>query len=49
MQVERRRTALNGSFAPAARERSVSTALRAYAALVTSADTGAVRNLDAIG
>jgi dihydroxy-acid dehydratase len=31
-----------------ARERQVSTALRAYAKLVTSADNGAVRNLDVL-
>ncbi|MEQ8834003.1 MAG: dihydroxy-acid dehydratase [Miltoncostaeaceae bacterium] len=32
-------------YRPAARERAVSQALRAYAAMVTSADTGAVRDL----
>ena len=40
-----RRTALAGRFQPRARDRTVSPALRAYAALVTSADTGAVRDL----
>ena len=34
------------AFTPAGRVRAVSTALKAYAALTTSADTGAVRDLD---
>ena len=33
---------------PANRQRAVSPALRAYAAMATSADTGAVRDVDAI-
>ena len=36
------------AFTPASRQRAVSTALQAYAALVTSADTGAVRDLGQI-
>ncbi|HEX3811756.1 MAG TPA: dihydroxy-acid dehydratase [Mycobacteriales bacterium] len=40
-----RRGALAGRFAPVARERQVSPALRAYAALTTSADKGAVRDV----
>ncbi|MBO8196005.1 dihydroxy-acid dehydratase [Streptomyces oryzae] len=40
-----RREALAGRYAPAARERKVSTALRAYAAMATSADRGAVRDV----
>lgn len=37
------------AYSPKARERSVSAALKAYAALVTSADTGAVRDLSRLG
>ncbi len=37
------------AWKPTQRERSVSTALRAYAAMVTSADKGAVRDLGLIG
>jgi dihydroxy-acid dehydratase len=37
-----------GGYAPIARERVVSPALRAYAAMATSADTGAVRDVDAV-
>jgi dihydroxy-acid dehydratase len=37
------------AYTPKARERSVSAALKAYAALVTSADTGAVRDLSRLG
>ncbi|MGP3987898.1 dihydroxy-acid dehydratase [Streptomyces sp. 3N207] len=40
-----RREALGGTYAPASRERKVSTALRAYAAMATSADRGAVRDV----
>ncbi|MBO8202659.1 dihydroxy-acid dehydratase [Streptomyces smyrnaeus] len=40
-----RREALAGRYAPVARERKVSTALRAYAAMATSADRGAVRDV----
>jgi dihydroxy-acid dehydratase len=47
-ELAARRTALLdrlGTYRPAARDRKVSTALRAYAALATSADKGAVRDL----
>lgn len=37
------------AFTPKNRKRAVSAALKAYAALVTSADTGAVRDLDQLG
>ncbi|MGH3916148.1 MAG: dihydroxy-acid dehydratase, partial [Pseudonocardiaceae bacterium] len=40
-----RRDALGGVYAPRCRDRVVSTALRAYAALTTSADQGAVRDV----
>ncbi|UGS37422.1 dihydroxy-acid dehydratase [Capillimicrobium parvum] len=36
-------------YAPVGRERPVSAALRAYAAMVTSADRGAVRDVDRLG
>ena len=35
----------NQAWKPAKRERSVSAALKAYAAMTTSADTGAVRDV----
>ena len=35
-----------GGYRPLARDRTVSPALRAYAALATSADRGAVRDVD---
>jgi dihydroxy-acid dehydratase len=38
----------SGGYAPALRERAVSPALRAYAAMATSADTGAVRDVNAV-
>ncbi|OEV12574.1 dihydroxy-acid dehydratase [Streptomyces nanshensis] len=44
-----RREALGGTYAPRDRERKVSTALRAYAAMATSADKGAVRDLTQLG
>lgn len=48
-ELDRRRAAMiergPSAFTPTNREREVSTALRAYAAMVTSADTGAVRDL----
>ncbi|HEX8754276.1 MAG TPA: dihydroxy-acid dehydratase [Solirubrobacterales bacterium] len=49
-ELERRREALlgTGGYAPLAREREVSPALRAYAAMATSADTGAVRDVEAV-
>ncbi len=45
-----RRAALeaSGGFRPRAREREVSPALRAYAAMATSADKGAVRDVDQV-
>ncbi|MBS1843643.1 MAG: dihydroxy-acid dehydratase [Actinobacteria bacterium] len=46
---ERREALLAGNgYVPANRERVVSPALRAYAAMATSADTGAVRDVDAV-
>jgi dihydroxy-acid dehydratase len=46
---ERREALLTGNgYVPAARERVVSPALRAYAAMATSADTGAVRDVDSV-
>ncbi|MDR2207683.1 MAG: dihydroxy-acid dehydratase [Azoarcus sp.] len=48
-ELARRRTAMqargNAAWKPAARKRPVSAALQAYAALTTSADTGAVRDV----
>ncbi len=44
-----RRQALGGDFAPKNRDRKVSQALRAYAAMVTSADKGAVRDVTKLG
>ncbi|RFU87179.1 dihydroxy-acid dehydratase [Streptomyces triticagri] len=44
-----RREALGGVYAPRGRERKVSTALRAYAAMATSADKGAVRDVSKLG
>ncbi|WP_415948167.1 dihydroxy-acid dehydratase [Streptomyces sp. KLOTTS4A1] len=40
-----REAALNGTYAPKSRTRKVSQALRAYAAMATSADKGAVRDI----
>jgi dihydroxy-acid dehydratase len=46
---ERREALLAGDgYMPATRERIVSPALRAYAAMATSADTGAVRDVDRV-
>jgi dihydroxy-acid dehydratase len=46
---ERREALLAGDgYVPVARDRVVSPALRAYAAMATSADTGAVRDVDAV-
>ncbi len=48
-ELERRRQAEDarvGGWMPQARERQVSSALRAYAAMATSADKGAVRDVD---
>ncbi|EHN12412.1 Dihydroxy-acid dehydratase [Patulibacter medicamentivorans] len=44
----RRELEAAGGYVPAGRERAVSPALRAYAAMATSADTGAVRDVDAV-
>ncbi|CAM5693593.1 Dihydroxy-acid dehydratase OS=Streptomyces alboniger OX=132473 GN=ilvD PE=3 SV=1 [Streptomyces alboniger] len=48
-ELSARREALNGVYAPKARERKVSAALRAYAAMATSADKGAVRDVSKLG
>ncbi len=49
-ELSARREALEaeGGYLPAARDRVVSPALRAYAAMATSADTGAVRDVSAV-
>ncbi|MGW1885834.1 dihydroxy-acid dehydratase [Streptomyces sp. NPDC001970] len=44
-----RREAIGGVYAPKNRERKVSAALRAYAAMATSADKGAVRDVSKLG
>ncbi|MEV0121385.1 dihydroxy-acid dehydratase [Streptomyces sp. NPDC050703] len=48
-ELAARREALNGVYAPKDRERKVSAALRAYAAMATSADKGAVRDVSKLG
>ncbi|MEU8587253.1 dihydroxy-acid dehydratase [Streptomyces sp. NPDC048664] len=48
-ELAARRDALGGVYAPAGRERKVSAALRAYAAMATSADRGAVRDVSKLG
>ncbi|MFF3642486.1 dihydroxy-acid dehydratase [Streptomyces sp. NPDC002564] len=48
-ELAARREALGGVYAPKARERKVSQALRAYAAMATSADKGAVRDVSKLG
>ncbi|MEV8316020.1 dihydroxy-acid dehydratase [Streptomyces sp. NPDC059900] len=48
-ELTRRREALGGVYAPKNRERKVSAALRAYAAMATSADRGAVRDVSKLG
>ncbi|WP_425832415.1 dihydroxy-acid dehydratase [Streptomyces fractus] len=48
-ELAARREALGGVYAPKSRERKVSAALRAYAAMATSADTGAVRDVSQLG
>ncbi len=48
-ELDRRREALGGVYAPRSRERKVSQALRAYAAMATSADKGAVRDISKLG
>ncbi|MEV6261492.1 dihydroxy-acid dehydratase [Streptomyces sp. NPDC051784] len=48
-ELATRREALNGVYAPKNRDRKVSAALRAYAAMATSADRGAVRDVTKLG
>ncbi|MEU9102146.1 dihydroxy-acid dehydratase [Streptomyces sp. NPDC048361] len=48
-ELATRREALGGVYAPKNRERKVSAALRAYAAMATSADRGAVRDVSKLG
>ncbi|WP_328728775.1 dihydroxy-acid dehydratase [Streptomyces jietaisiensis] len=48
-ELARRAEALDGAYAPRNRDRKVSTALRAYAAMATSADKGAVRDVTRLG
>ncbi|GHB68997.1 dihydroxy-acid dehydratase [Streptomyces cirratus] len=48
-ELAARRDALGGVYAPKNRERKVSAALRAYAAMATSADKGAVRDVSRLG
>ncbi|MEU6406918.1 dihydroxy-acid dehydratase [Streptomyces sp. NPDC046985] len=48
-ELSRREQALNGVYAPKKRDRKVSAALRAYAAMATSADRGAVRDVSKLG
>ncbi|MFJ2406057.1 dihydroxy-acid dehydratase [Streptomyces xanthochromogenes] len=48
-ELATRREALGGVYAPKDRERKVSAALRAYAAMATSADRGAVRDVSKLG
>ncbi|GFE22911.1 dihydroxy-acid dehydratase [Streptomyces libani] len=48
-ELAARREALGGVYAPKSRERKVSQALRAYAAMATSADKGAVRDVSKLG
>ncbi|MEU3726379.1 dihydroxy-acid dehydratase [Streptomyces sp. NPDC031705] len=48
-ELAARHAALGGVYAPKDRERTVSAALRAYAAMATSADKGAVRDVSKLG
>ncbi|WP_042426989.1 dihydroxy-acid dehydratase [Streptacidiphilus anmyonensis] len=48
-ELAARRAELGGVYAPRNRERKVSAALRAYAAMATSADKGAVRDVTRLG
>ncbi|MFF5706849.1 dihydroxy-acid dehydratase [Streptomyces sp. NPDC012794] len=48
-ELAARHAALGGVYAPKTRERTVSAALRAYAAMATSADKGAVRDVSKLG
>ncbi|GHC69083.1 dihydroxy-acid dehydratase [Streptomyces cinnamoneus] len=45
-ELTARREALGGTYAPRSRDRKVSAALKAYAAMATSADKGAVRDVN---
>ncbi|CAL9535139.1 Dihydroxy-acid dehydratase [Streptomyces sp. enrichment culture] len=48
-ELARREQALDGRYVPKNRERKVSAALKAYAAMATSADKGAVRDVSKLG
>lgn len=48
-ELATRRAALKGVYAPKNRDRKVSQALKAYAAMATSADRGAVRDVSKLG
>ncbi|MBE8470958.1 dihydroxy-acid dehydratase [Streptomyces justiciae] len=48
-ELTRREQALGGAYVPKNRERKVSAALKAYAAMATSADKGAVRDVSKLG
>ncbi|MFJ3231735.1 dihydroxy-acid dehydratase [Streptomyces sp. NPDC086787] len=48
-ELARRERALGGVYAPGNRDRKVTAALRAYAAMATSADKGAVRDVSKLG
>ncbi|MHB9859949.1 dihydroxy-acid dehydratase [Streptomyces sp. YIM S03343] len=48
-ELARREQVLDGAYAPRARDRKISAALRAYAAMATSADKGAVRDVTKLG
>ncbi|MFF4827920.1 dihydroxy-acid dehydratase [Streptomyces sp. NPDC001312] len=48
-ELSRREQALDGAYVPKDRDRKVSAALRAYAAMATSADKGAVRDVSKLG
>ncbi len=48
-ELAARKAALGGVYAPKSRDRKVTTALRAYAAMATSADKGAVRDISKLG
>jgi dihydroxy-acid dehydratase len=48
-ELAAREAALNGVYAPKNRERKVSNALKTYAAMATSADKGAVRDISKLG
>ncbi len=48
-ELDERRAALGGVYRPVDRDRKVSTALKAYAAMATSADKGAVRDVSKLG